>query len=112
LEVIAVVATAGQGDDTVDEVMDGAHGDSIVEEVTAQLDDAAVRAVADQDQAKGQLLQPGFGDGHMEENAVGVWVGRCKSVVQSVFGLGGLLVDKLAADVVVVGELGDRSRAG
>jgi hypothetical protein len=34
-----------------------------------------------------------------------------KSGVQSVFGLGGLLVDKLAADVMVVGELGDRARA-
>jgi hypothetical protein len=68
--------------------------------------------VADQDQAKRQLLEPGFGDGQMEENAVGVGVGRCKSVVQSVFGLGGLQVDKLAADVVVVGKLGDRARAG
>jgi hypothetical protein len=92
--------------------MDGAHGQSTVEEVAAQFDDAAVRAVADQDQAKGQLLEPGFGDRHMEENAVGVRVGRCKSGVQSVFGLGGLLGDKLAADVVVVGELGDRARAG
>jgi hypothetical protein len=68
--------------------------------------------VADQDQAKGQLLEPGFGDRQMEENPVGVRVGRCKSIVQSVFGLGSLLVDKLAADVVVVGELGDRARAG
>jgi hypothetical protein len=92
--------------------MDGAHRERIVEEVAAKFDDAAIRAVADQDQAKSQLLEPGFGDGQMEENLVGVRVGRCKSGVQSVFSLGGLLVDKLAADVVIVGELGDRTRAG
>ena len=106
-EVISIVATAGQGDHTVDEVMDGSQGEGIVEEVAAQFDDAAVRAVADQDQAKGQLLQPGFGDGQMEENAVGVGVGPCKSGVESLLGLGGLLVDELAADEVVSGQFGD-----
>jgi len=37
-EVISIVATAGQGDHTVDEVMDGAHGESIVEEVAMRYD--------------------------------------------------------------------------
>jgi hypothetical protein len=63
--------------------LDGSQGEGIVEEVAALFDDAAVGAAADQDQAKGRLLQPGLGEGQMEENAVGVGVGQCKSGVES-----------------------------
>jgi hypothetical protein len=92
--------------------MDGAHREGIIEEVAAEFDDAAVRAVADQKQTESHLLQPRLGDGQVKQDAIGVRVRECESGVERRLGLGSLLVDEVTADVVVVGELRDGSCAG
>ena len=81
--------------------MDRPHRERIVEEVAEPFVNAAVGTTADQDQAKRPLLQPGFGDGQVDENPVGSGVGVCESRVESLLGLGRLLVDELAADLMV-----------
>jgi hypothetical protein len=72
---------------------------------------AAGGAVADEDQAEGQLAQPGLGDGEVQEDAAVLGVG-VEGGVEGLLGLVGLLVDELAADVVLGGEVGDGLCAG
>src|SRR5262249_44474041 len=91
----------------VDEVVDGAEAEGVVEEVAEQFDDAAVGAVADQDQAEGQLPQPGLGDGQAEQDTLGVRVGCREGGVEGLLGLGGLPVDEFAGDVGGGGEGGE-----
>lgn len=63
--------------------------------------------MTDEDQSEDELPQPRLGDGQMENDLV---VGCCggKRLVKGLLGLGGLLVDELAADVMFFGDVADR----
>ena len=86
--------------------MDGPQGDLGVEEVAQHRDDAAVGAVTGQDQGEDQLTEPGLGDRQVEEDVLGRWR-RVEGVVQGELGGVGLLVEELAADLMLAGQLGD-----
>jgi hypothetical protein len=62
--------------------------------------------MADEDQAEGELPQPGLGDGELEEDGV-ITRSGVEGVVESLLRLVGLLVDELATDVVAGGEVAD-----
>jgi hypothetical protein len=84
-----------------------------IEEVAQQFGDAAERAVADEDQGEDELADPGLGDREVEEDAVvaGGPLGG-EGVVEGLLGLVSLVVDELAADLVLLGELSDGFGAG
>jgi hypothetical protein len=106
-EVLLLVVVAGRGDGVLQDIVDGSQGEGKVEEVGQQFEDAAQRAVTDQDQAEDQLLQPGFGHGEPKEDRRFLGGGRSKGLIESVVGVVELVVNKLAADLVLVRELGD-----
>ena len=87
--------------------MDAACGEGMVENVREQFLDAAKRAMAEEREAKDELAKPGLGDGQPEEQLRGVGRRRGKGEVEGVLGVALLLVDELATDVVLVGEVGD-----
>src|SRR5277367_5085319 len=91
--------------------MDGPQRDRGVEEVAQDRDDAAVGAVTGQDQGEDQLMEPGLGNRQVEEDRlVGLrWV---EGEVQGEAGGVGLLVEELAADLMLAGQAGDRLRTG
>ena len=91
--------------------MDGPQRDLGVEEVAQQRDDAAVGAVTGQDQAEDQLPEPGLGDRQLEEDLLGRRR-RVEGELQGELGGVGLLVEELAADLMLAGQLGDGWRAG
>jgi hypothetical protein len=63
--------------------------------------------VTDEDQAEDQLRKPGLGDGEVEEDAL--LIGGCREgQLEAGVGFAQLLIDELAADVVLQGDLGDR----
>jgi hypothetical protein len=79
----------------------------MVENVGEQLGDAAKRAVAKEGEAKNELAKPGLGDGEPEQQLRRVARRWGESVVEGVVGFVELLVDELAADVLVLGNVGD-----
>lgn len=87
--------------------MDTTQGEGMVENVREQFADAAKGAMAEEGEAKDELAKPGLGDGQPEEQLR--WITRRwgEGVVQSVLGGVELLVNELAADVLVLGDLGD-----
>ena len=109
-QVLAEVVATGHGHGGADNVVDGARGEVVAEEVAEGLDGAAEGAVAAADQDEDDLPQPSLGDGEVEEDAV-VRRGR-EGVVQDTVGRVGDLVDELATDVMLVGECGDGGGAG
>jgi hypothetical protein len=88
--------------------MDRSYRHGIVEEVVEQFGDAADGAVADEGEAQDQLAEPGLGDGQPEEQLRRISRRRGEGVVEGVVGVVQLLVDELAADVLLVGRCGDR----
>jgi len=91
--------------------VDAAQADGQAQQVTQELDDAAIRAAADQRQPDDDLAQPGLGHRHLEQH-LAVRHGRREGVVQYRAGLVRLLVDELTAHPVPDGEITDRLRAG
>ena len=63
--------------------------------------------MADEGETKDELLEPGFADGQPEEKLGRVGVGWVESLVDGVVGVVELLVDEFAADLMLVGELGN-----
>ena len=108
-EVVPPVDPTGARDDAMDDVVHGALGDPIVEQVAEQLDHAAGRAMADQHQGQDQLPQPCLGDREVEEDSVGLGRGG-ERPVKGDLGGGDLLIDELPADLVLTSQLGDRFR--
>ena len=105
-QVLLPVEGAGPGHGGAGDVVDGAQRERAVEQVAEQFVDAAVGTVADQEQGQDELLQPGLGDRQVEEDGVvGGEVGG-EGLGEGLLGLVGLLVDELAADVVVGGPVG------
>jgi hypothetical protein len=88
----------------VDNVGDRAQGQGEIEDILEELDDAAERTVADEHQAEDDLAEQGFGDGDREQDLLVVGPGWGESLVESLLGLVGLLIDEFAADVVGVGK--------
>ena len=93
------------------DVVDGAEGDLVVEEVAKEFDDPAQRTVPDEHQAERELLDPTFGNGEVEQDRrVGGW--RVKGAIQRLSCEVLLSVNELAADVGVSCEGGDGLCAG
>jgi hypothetical protein len=78
----------------------------IIEEVAEQFLDAAERTVAEERKTEDELLEPRLGEGEPEEKLRRV--SRCgvEGLVDRVVGVVELLVDELAADVVLVSQGG------
>ena len=107
LEILLNVEAACWGDRIMEDVVDAAQGEGMVEEVAEQFLNAAKGAVADEGEAKNELAKPGLGNGEPEQQPRGVDRRQGKSLVEGVVGMVELLVDELAADVLVLGEVGD-----
>jgi len=106
-EVFAFMDGAGGLDGVADEVVDRAEAEvAIVEEGVEEFLHAAVGRMADQDQGKGELFDPGFRDREMEEDLV-VIGRRIEGVVKRGVGLRRLGVEELPADGVFPGEAGE-----
>jgi hypothetical protein len=97
----------------VNDVGDRADGHAEIKDVAEELDDAAERTVADEDQGEDDLAQQRLGnrDGEQDLFVVVVRFG-CEGAVEGLLCLAGLLIDELAADVVFVGEVAERLCAG
>lgn len=107
LEILLGVDAASRGDRLVEEVVDAAQGEGMVEEVLEQFLDATKGTVADEGEAEHELTKPGLGDGKPEEQLGRVGRRRCEGVVEGGMGLVELLVDELAADLLLGGQFGD-----
>ena len=105
-QVLAVVDLLCPGDGAVDDVVDAAQREGVIEEVGEQLGDAAEGAVAEQGQAQDEAAQPGLGNGQPEEQVL--WRrGRVKGPLDPPVGFVQLPIDELAADAMLQGNLGD-----
>ncbi len=91
-------------------VVDAAQAHGHAQQVAQELDDAAIRAAADQRQPDDHLTQPGPGHRQLEQHLV-VRRGRRESIIQRRLGSVRLLVDELAAHPVPGGEAADRLRS-
>ncbi len=76
-EIVTLVDGPRRGDDRVDDLVDRAQREPVVEEVTEQLDDTAKRAVADKDLGQDELAYPVPGDRQIEED-FRVWLSGVK----------------------------------
>src|SRR3954469_24962808 len=104
--IVQADADAGQVLLTVDDasllgcrlkhIVDGADADGHTQQVTQELNNAAIRAVADQRQPDDHLAQPGPGDRQLKQHRI-VPCGRRESVIQRRLGFVGLLIDEFAA---------------
>jgi len=92
-------------------VVDAAHADGHAQQVAQELDDAAIRAAANQRQPDDHLAQPGLGHRQLEQH-LNVRRGRREGVIQCGAGLVRLLVDELAADPVPGSQVADRLQTG
>jgi len=109
-QVLVVVDRARLPRGRLEHVVDAAQADRQAQQVAQELDDAAIRAAADQRQPDDRLAQPSLGDRHLEQHLV-VRRGRREGVVQCGASLVRLLVDELAADPVTGGKIADRRRS-
>jgi len=85
--------------------VDRTQRDAVVEQITQQFDNAAERTMTDQHQAEDQLSQPRLGHRQIEEHLIVSSLVRAEGFVQGLRGGGGLLVNKLATDLVIAGQL-------
>ena len=102
---MAIVDLTGGVDGLLDDVVNRPHGEVVIEEVAEQFGDATERTVSDEDQGEDELADPGLGDREVEEDAVvsGGWF-RGEGVIEGLLSLVGLVVEELAADVMVLGD--------
>src|SRR5437016_3185812 len=99
-------------DGGLENIVDRAQGDRVVEKIAEQFDDPAEGTMTDQHQAEDELPQPGLSHRQIKEHRVLRACVRRKGLVKRLLGGSGLLVDKLATDLVIQGELGDGIRPG
>lgn len=98
-------------DGGVDDVVDVAEGQVVVEEVMEQFADAPQGTMPDEDQTECELADPARGDGEVEQDriVVGWWLeGVGEGVSCNVL----LSVDERAADLGLFGQFGDRDGFG
>ncbi len=110
-QVLLPVDDARLPRDRLEHVVDAAQADGHTQQVAQELDDAAIRAAADQRQPDDHLAQPGLGHRQIEQHLV-VRRGRREGVIQRRDSLVRLLVDELTAHPVPGGEITDRLRTG
>jgi hypothetical protein len=106
-EVLLAVDLACGSDSLMQDVMDSADRQGMVEEILQQLTDTTDGAVADEGEAEDQLTKPGLGDGQPVQQCRRIGRGWGEGVLEGAFGLVELLVDELATDVLVGGDVGD-----
>jgi len=109
-QVLVVVDRARLPRGRLEHVVDAAQADRQAQQVAQELDDAAIRAAADQRQPDDHLAQPSLGHRHLEQHLV-VRRGRREGVVQCGASLVRLPIDELAADPVTGGKIADRLRS-
>jgi hypothetical protein len=90
-------------------VVNRANADGHTQQIAQELDNAAIRAVADQRQPDDHLAQPGPGDRQLKQHRI-VPCGRRESVIQRRLGFVGLLIDELAAHPVPDRQIADCRR--
>ena len=91
------------------QIMNGAHTDGYAQQVAQKLDNATVRAVADQRQRDDHLTQPSLGDWQLEQRFVFRRGGQ-ESVIQCGARLVCLLVNEFAAHSVSERQIAYRLR--
>ena len=84
LEILLNVEAACWGDRIMEDVVDAAQGEGMVEEVAEQFLNAAKGAVADEGEAKNELAKPGLGNGEPEQQPRGVDRRQGKRVLHQV----------------------------
>ena len=110
-QVLALVDRARLPRCRLEHVVNAADADGDAQQVTQELDDAAIGTAADQRQGDDDLAQPGLAHRQLEQHRA-VRRGGREGVIECCASLVRLLVDELAADPVPSGEVGDRLRAG
>ena len=110
-QVVLLVEGLGPGHGGAGDTVQVAQRPRAVEQVAEQLVDAAVGAVAHQEQGQDESLEPDRGYRQVEQDGVAGRLGG-ESIGEGVLGLVGLLIDELAADLIVLGQLGDGPRSG
>ena len=105
-ELLLLVVRAGLVHRVLDDVVHQALRHVDIEQIAAKFPDAAVGTVAEQDQAEGDLPQPGLGHRQLEEHVVIRRLGS-EGFLQGGLSGGGLLIDKLATDVEIVRQVRD-----
>jgi hypothetical protein len=111
-QVLLPVAGAGPLPGGVGDAMDVPQRALAVEQVAEQLGDAAVRAVAHEQQRHDEPLQPHLGHRQVEEDPVVGRQGGAEGFGEGLVGPVGLPIDESAADATVRREVGDRPRPG
>lgn len=101
---------AGDGNGLVDDVVDRAEAHVAAETIVKVVDDAAVATAAIEQQGNDVHPQPFLGDGKLKEDLI-IVVCRCERLFERLLGDIDLLVDKLAADLGMLGQRGDRECA-
>ena len=93
------------------DVVHRAQCDVPVQEVAEQFDDGPIRGMTDQHQREDQLAQPRLGDRKVKENILVLGSGM-ERLTERLTGGVGLLVEELAADLLVPGQLGNGLSSG
>src|SRR3954469_2397970 len=106
-QVLTGVDLSRGGDSAVDDVVGRAQRHSVSEEVGKQFDDPAQGTVADQDQSQDELANPRAGNRQVEQDSFVVVRLGGEGLVKGVVGDVKLLVDELAADLVLLGQFRD-----
>ena len=110
-QVVLLVEGLGPGHGGAGDTVQVAQRPRAVEQVAEQLVDAAVGAVAHQEQGQDESLEPDRGYRQVEQDGV-VRRDGGERVGEGVLGLVGLLVDERAADLIVLRQLGDGPGSG
>jgi hypothetical protein len=97
----------GPGDGVLNDRVNPAKRDGLVEEAVEHLLGTAQGGVCDEDGNEDELAEPGFGDSQMEQDVAIGRRGWGEGVFEGIEGFVLLAVDELAADVVIFGEAGD-----
>lgn len=77
----------------------------VIEQGIQNIEYTTKGAVTDQDQRQNKLVNPGLGNGQVEQDLLVLWFGRLESPVDGRGGFGSLLVDEFAADLAEVRQL-------
>jgi len=80
----------------------------VIEHGIQNIEYAAKRAVTDQEQRQNELMNPGLGNGQVEQYLLVFLFGRLERLVDGSGGFALLLVNEFAADLVLLGQTCDR----
>jgi hypothetical protein len=111
-QVVLPVVGAGPGQGGAGDAVDVPQRRRAVADVAEQFGDAAVRAVADEQQGQDEPAEPDLGHRQGEPDGVAGGEVGGEGLGQGLLGLLGLLVDELAAALIVGRQLGDGWRSG